>query len=560
MVMKRLLFLIVITAMGMFKGQSQALVQTYTDRCTGQTQVFSVPMNGSTVVAFYNRSKTFTSQDFQNGTLQSWLEETYLWWVSLNPCSTVTTGVVNTQQTTQQVTQQATQAATNAVATTQTPQINVSPPPTSPTPTQSTPEVSTPVVDTPTTDTSVPTTDSGPSVNTNESTPQTDTSGTTETSTGETGTTENTTEAPTTETSESQTETQQTESTTDDSGGNDSSTSETEDSSTTQDEGGGGSESTSEETTEETSSESEETQESEEQEVEESSEESSEEETTEEESSEEQSSEEEESESEDEESSKEESEEENEEESDESSSGDEEEDKKKRKKKRALSPPILTANILSQQDPTGKYTQAAMFGVSQSSLMGDKTYGLNAMVYSNLQQFMLTANYSKVHINKKGRISRVYSASIGGMKMFTTYMGTMNHSVVFLGKKGSVSGLALGTSITSVELDVRGGLVYYDEVILGSSLTGFFTKPVKINDKLSLSPMLAISSPFASVGLFRGKNKILFNKDIMFIGGSSFTYKLTQRFGLNLGINLIEATIKNFPLLKTFTIGSRLNF
>jgi hypothetical protein len=124
--MRRLLFFIVITAMGMGQGLAQSLIQTYTDRCTGQTQVFSVPMNGSTVVAFYNRSKVFTSQDFQNGTLQSWLEETYLWWSSLNPCSTATTGATTTQQTTQQTVQQATQAATQA-ATTQTPQINVSP-------------------------------------------------------------------------------------------------------------------------------------------------------------------------------------------------------------------------------------------------------------------------------------------------------------------------------------------------------------------------------------------------------------------------------------------------
>src|SRR6056300_736818 len=71
--------------MGMGQGLAQTLIQTYTDRCTGVTQVFTVPMNGQTVVSFYNRSKTFTSQDFQNGTLQAWLEETYLWWTSLAP-------------------------------------------------------------------------------------------------------------------------------------------------------------------------------------------------------------------------------------------------------------------------------------------------------------------------------------------------------------------------------------------------------------------------------------------------------------------------------------------
>ena len=93
--MKKLLLVLLFTAMGMFKGYSQALVQTYTDRCTGQVSVFTVPLEGQTVVAFYNRSRIFTSQDFQNGTLQIWLEETYLWWTSLSPCSTSQTGATN---------------------------------------------------------------------------------------------------------------------------------------------------------------------------------------------------------------------------------------------------------------------------------------------------------------------------------------------------------------------------------------------------------------------------------------------------------------------------------
>lgn len=523
--MKRLLFFIVITAMGMFKGYSQALVQTYTDRCTGQTQVFSVPMNGSTVVAFYNRSRIFTAVDFQNGTLQSWLEETYLWWLSLNPCSTATTGATTTQQTTQQTVQQATQAATQA-ATTQTPQINVSPPTTSPPTTQSTPEVSTPVVDNSTTNTSAPTTDVGSSVSTNESTPQTNTSGGTEASTGETGTTETTSEAPTTETSESQTETQQTESTSNDSGGDETSGNETEDSSASQDEDGGDSESSNEETSEETERESEESEEQEVEEEESDSEES-------------------------------ESEEESEEESNESSSEDEEEEEKE-KKKRALAPPIIMANVMTQQDPLGNFSTAAMFGISQSSLMGDKTYGLNAMVYSNLQQFMLTANYSQVHINDEGRVNRVYSASIGGAKMYTTYMGMMNHSMVWLGKKGSVKGLAFGTSLTSLELDIRRGLVYYDEQIVGTSLTGFYTKSFNF-DRLTYAPMLAVSTPFASVGLFHGDG-IQLSSDTMFIAGNSFTYQLTKRFGVNLGVNTITATIKDFPVIWSFTIGSKFNF
>ena len=70
--------------------------------------------------------------------------------------------------------------------------------------------------------------------------------------------------------------------------------------------------------------------------------------------------------------------------------------------------------------------------------------------------------------------------------------------------------------------------------------------------------MLALSNPFKSYDSFY--HDLNFNTDVMIIGGSSFTYTLTQRFGINFGVNVIEATIKDFPTLKTFTIGGRLSF
>ena len=216
------------------------------------------------------------------------------------------------------------------------------------------------------------------------------------------------------------------------------------------------------------------------------------------------------------------------------------------------------ANVLSQQMPTGEYQQAAMFGISQTSLLGTETIGANLMVYDNLKQYMLNFNYSKVYANEEGRVNRVYSASVGGMKMFTTYMGTMNHSMVFLGKKGLVTGVALGTSVTSVELDVREGYIYYDDLVLAGSLTAFATKPYLINERLSVSPMLAVSNPFVTMSL--DTYDTAWNTDVMIIGGTNFTYNLTQRFGLNIGVTAIEATIDGFPTLVNYMIGGRFSF
>jgi len=565
--MKRLLFLLFLISCSSL--YSQNLIQTYVDRCTGEVKVMSVPMNGSTVIAYYNRSRVFTASDFQNGTLQSWLEETYLWWSSLNPCSTNQAQTTTVQTTVQQTTTQATQAATQAavpvaapvVAAPQpTPTVNASPPPSSPTPTQSAPQTTSAPVDNSSTSTAAPTTDNGSQVNTNESTPQTDTSGTTETGTGETGTTESTTEASTTETSEPQTETTETESTPSDSGDGETQTSETEDSGTSQNENESDSESTSEVSEEETSTESESseseesveesTEESTEESSEESSEETSEEETTEEETTEEESSEEESSE---EESESEESE--DEESSDESSSEDEEEEEDKDKKKKTFAPPIISANVASMQNIDGTFNQTMTIGVSRSSLLGTETYAINAMVWDNLQQFMLNGSYSKVHINDEGRVNRVYSASLGGARMFTTTMGNMGHSLTYLGKKGAVKGVAFSTSLISVGFQVVEGNIIQDAVLLAPALTGFWTKSFVYSPKLTISPMVAISSPFLLHDWFN--NESTWNKDIMAIIGSNFDISLTQRFKFNVGVNTIHNTNSNIPMTWNFTIGSR---
>lgn len=104
-------------------GYAQTVTQTYTDRCTGEVKTFQIPIQGSTVIVFYNRAKTVMLADTQNGELQRWLEETYSWWRSLNPCSVT------------QAATTVTQIITNSVAS--IPTVPPAPTPPAPTPTTS---------------------------------------------------------------------------------------------------------------------------------------------------------------------------------------------------------------------------------------------------------------------------------------------------------------------------------------------------------------------------------------------------------------------------------------
>ncbi len=128
---KRVLFILLLSLIGL-SGYSQTIfTQTFIDRCTGDVKVVNANfVNGSATVAFYNRVRVFTYQEALNGTLQAWLNETYNWWNTLSPCSTTTQQTQQAQQTAQAA-QQAAQTAATAASTVVVPP----PPPTSPPPT-----------------------------------------------------------------------------------------------------------------------------------------------------------------------------------------------------------------------------------------------------------------------------------------------------------------------------------------------------------------------------------------------------------------------------------------
>ena len=120
--MQKLVFILLFFFVSVGSYAQTTFTQTYIDRCTGNVQVVTANfVNGNATVAFYNKVRTFTYQEFLNGQLQSWLTETYAWWNALSPCSTATTQAQQAQQAAQSATSAATtasSAATSAVNST----------------------------------------------------------------------------------------------------------------------------------------------------------------------------------------------------------------------------------------------------------------------------------------------------------------------------------------------------------------------------------------------------------------------------------------------------------
>ena len=566
---KFILLLLLITAWN--KSYSQAVIQTYTDRCTNVVYTFTVPFNGQTVVAFYNRSQVFTAADFTNGTLQAWLEETYLWWSTLNPCSAAQAETTTAQQTAQQTTQAATQAATNAAA--------AAPPP--PATTTTSPPPATGTTNTSTTNTTGSTSSGSTGGSTTNTTGSTGGDGSGSSSSGSTGGGDGSGSSSSGSTGSGSSGGDGDGGSTGggdtgsgdgsgssggdgdgSSGGGDGSSDGGDGDGSSGGEGEGGGEEKKEETK------------TEEENKEETKEESKEEEKKEEESKEEEKKEEE-------------SEEESEESSEEKEEEKKEEDKKKEKKKN-LAPPILAANVMSMQMLDGTWSTAASFGLSQSSLTGQETYSANAMIWTNFQQFSLGLSKSKVHFwseyegidyvispetgkrtipkdpitgirpkDRQNQIHHVGATSVNYMYLFGTNVVTAGYSHVILGQednfwKGFAGGYAAMGSL----------IVLPESLLLSPSLTFFGTKPVAFKSlpRWGFGPMVAVSLSPVQVNKQKNDINVVWNEYFTYIIGTNVNFNLTQRFVANLGINTINNTNPLIPTTFAITIGARFAF
>ena len=396
----------------------------------------------------------------QSGLLRAWLEETYIWWTTYNPCSAAQATQTVVQQTATAATSAATAAASSAASAAATAAASAAAPPPVPT---------TPTAPPPTTSTS------------SSSSSSSSTSSTTETKS------ETTTETKTETKSESKTETK------------------------------------SEEKKEESKTESKEEK-------------------------------------------KEESKEESKEEKKEDKKEEKKEEKKEDKKKQQSPNPVLiAANVMAMQNLDGTFNQVTAFGLSQSSLTGETSYGANIMIWSNLKQFSLALSKTTILFNYdrkiplkvkgieygsyygKGSINKITGVNATLMLMFTTKVVSIGVNEVFLLKKGLVAGYAMGNTFIIMDKDL----------MVSPALTIFTTKPFPFK-RYTISPMVATS--FSPISYTTQTNSFGFNKYFTYIIGSNFDFSLTKRFKANLGGNLIGNTNADVPITYGITIGSKLQF
>ena len=504
--MKKLLIFLVLVGCTSFT-YSQTLIQTFTDRCTGATQVFQIAMTGTTTVVFYGRAQSFTAADVQSGAFQAWLQETYAWWAALNPCSAAQAEATTAQQTAQQTTQAATAAASSAASAA---------PPTPPD-----------TSSTNTTSSAPPSTDNTASNSGTDSTSSSQSSDSSSSSTSESSQSE----------------------TSDSSGGGESS----------EDTGGGETTESENESTEETSSE-----ESNESESEEPSEESSEEESSEDEESSNESKEEDKKEEDKKKQKKrtlappilaa-------------NMMGNQMLDGTWTT---AASFGISQSSLTGQETyslNTMIWSDLKQFslGLSKSKVHFWKDYeGITYLVnpITGKRTPARDPKTGKRYVDRQNQIHHVGSTSFNYMNIYGTSVLTAGYSHVILGQndnfwKGFAGGYAATTSI----------IILPESTLFSPALTFFGTKPVafKALPRWSFGPMVAVS--LTPLQITNTKNEydknqaeFVWNEYFTYIIGTNVNFNLTQRFVANLGINTINNTNPIIPTTFAITIGARFAF
>jgi hypothetical protein len=227
-----------------------------------------------------------------------------------------------------------------------------------------------------------------------------------------------------------------------------------------------------------------------------------------------------------------------------------ESEEEENKKQQNINPMLLASDLTSAQSIDGSYSVMISIGVSRSSMSGDKSYGVNGIVWSTLNQFALSSNYTKMDFSG-GKLNAIHSYGLSLAYLNGTWMTLPTYTYIkpnpILGTYGmNVGGIGLLTKNNNNNSSIN----------ILTSIVWFWTKPFEYSKKLLLSPQIFIMSSPISYDLSSKTTNI--DRHFGFLLGSSFDYKISKRFGFSFNYKSNINTSPGSRILHNFLIGSRM--
>ena len=188
----------------------------------------------------------------------------------------------------------------------------------------------------------------------------------------------------------------------------------------------------------------------------------------------------------------------------------------------------------------------ASLGMSQSSLMGNSSWGLSSMIWSTFNQFAVSGRYTLMNFND-GKLDNISNFGITGVYLGGTTLGFVTAASIFpFGKWGTT-----GANYTFSVAGADKGLNLSNNILL------FYTVPVPVSKRLTISPDIYLSG--SSTGYLTAQQKFITSNDIGILTGASFDIALTKRFKFNFALKTSLNTNPIVPPTYFGMIGTKIN-
>lgn len=221
-------------------------------------------------------------------------------------------------------------------------------------------------------------------------------------------------------------------------------------------------------------------------------------------------------------------------------------EKKSSTKSVAKTNPIIYSSDFTIAPASDVISVIASAGISQSSLMGNTSWGVSTMIWSTLDQFALSGRYTKMNFNQ-GKLESIANYGLTGVYLGGSMLGFGTMAYIYPMGKFGVSGANYTLSFSGADV----GLNIANNILL------FYTIPIQVNKRLTISPDIYISG--SSTGYLTAQKVFVTSDDVGYLGGASFDIAFTKRFKFNFALKTGINTNPEIPINYLAMIGTKLN-
>lgn len=211
-----------------------------------------------------------------------------------------------------------------------------------------------------------------------------------------------------------------------------------------------------------------------------------------------------------------------------------------------VNPIIYSSDFTVAPANDSQLSVIASLGMSQSSLMGNSSWGLSSMIWSTLNQFALSGRYTLMNFND-GKLDNISNFGITGVYLGGTTLGFITAASIFPFGKWGTTGVNYTFSVAGADKGMN----------LSNNILLFYTVPVPVSKRLTISPDVYLSG--SSTGYLTAQQKFITSNDVGILTGASFDIALTKRFKFNFALKTSLNTNPIIPPTYFGMIGTKIN-